>query len=77
VLNPEEIVISKEDVEAIEKNLISTLSSLEKQVLNLYLSGKSYQAIAQVLNRPVKSIDNALQRVKAKLEKHLNAEKNK
>ena len=77
VLNPEEIVISKEDVEAIEKNLISTLSSLEKQVLNLYLSGKSYQAIAPVLNRPVKSIDNALQRVKAKLEKHLNAEKNK
>ena len=47
------------------------LSDLELEVLELYLNGKSYQYIADRLNRDVKSIDNALQRVKRKLEKHL------
>ena len=77
VLNPEEIIISKEDIGAIEQNLMMNLSSLEKQVLNLYLGGKSYQEIAALLGRQVKSIDNALQRVKTKVERHLATEKEK
>ena len=47
------------------------LSELELQVVEYYLNGKSYQYIADKLQRDVKSIDNALQRVKRKLEKHL------
>ena len=48
------------------------LSDLEMEVLTSYLEGKSYQEIAHDLNRHVKSIDNALQRVKRKLEKSLD-----
>ncbi len=77
VLNPEEIIISKEDIDAIEHSLDSNLSVLEKNVLNLYLNGKSYQEIAKLLDRQVKSIDNALQRIKAKIEKHLSARNQK
>jgi RNA polymerase sporulation-specific sigma factor len=47
------------------------LSGLEWEVLSLYLQGKSYIEIAEELDRHVKSIDNALQRVKRKLEKFL------
>ena len=47
------------------------LSDLEREVLALYLDGQSYQEISDELNRHVKSIDNALQRVKRKLEKYL------
>jgi RNA polymerase sporulation-specific sigma factor len=42
-------------------------------VLQLYVEGKSYQEIAEMLNRHVKSIDNALQRIKRKLDMHLRA----
>ena len=47
------------------------LSDLERKVLSLYLDGQSYQEISEELNRHVKSIDNALQRVKRKLERYL------
>ena len=47
------------------------LSDLERKVLALYLDGHSYQEISEELNRHVKSIDNALQRVKRKLERYL------
>ena len=46
------------------------LSELEAEVLQLYMDGKSYQEIADMLDRHVKSIDNALQRIKRKLEQH-------
>ena len=49
------------------------LSDLEREVLALYLDGQSYQEISDELNRHVKSIDNALQRVKRKLEKYLDS----
>jgi len=49
------------------------LSDLEREVLALYLDGQSYQEISGELNRHVKSIDNALQRVKRKLEKYLES----
>jgi RNA polymerase sporulation-specific sigma factor len=71
ITNPEEIIISREEFIYIEKKMGEILSSLEWKVLMAYLEGKSYQEIAQELKRHVKSIDNALQRVKRKLEKYL------
>jgi RNA polymerase sporulation-specific sigma factor len=69
--NPEEIYISQEEYNDIEDKIAKILSDLERKVLMLYLDGRSYQEIAVDLNRHVKSIDNALQRVKRKLEKYL------
>jgi len=71
ITNPEEIIISREEFVFIEKKMGEILSSLEWKVLMAYLEGKSYQEIAVDLKRHVKSIDNALQRVKRKLEKYL------
>ena len=71
VTDPEELIISKEELKRIESKMNELLSDLELQVVELYLNGKSYQYIADRLKRDVKSIDNALQRVKRKLEKHL------
>jgi RNA polymerase sporulation-specific sigma factor len=71
ITNPEEIIISREEFTFIEKKMGEILSSLEWKVLMAYLEGKSYQEIAVELKRHVKSIDNALQRVKRKLEKYL------
>ena len=72
VANPEDMLISQEDVGLIEERIGQMLSSLEREVLSAYLDGKSYQEIALELDRHVKSIDNALQRVKRKLEKFLD-----
>ena len=71
VTDPEELIISKEELKHIESRMNELLSDLELQVVEYYLNGKSYQYIADKLKRDVKSIDNALQRVKRKLEKHL------
>lgn len=71
ISDPEELVISKEERQKIEDKMNEVLSPLEIQVIKLYLDGKSYQEIAEELNRHSKSIDNALQRVKRKLEKFL------
>lgn len=71
VANPEDMIISREEFDDIENKMNDILSNLEWQVLMSYLDGKSYQEIAVELNRHVKSIDNALQRVKRKLEKHV------
>lgn len=72
VADPEELVIGKEEMNNIEKEISQVLSGLEMEVLMSYLDGKSYQEIACDLDRHAKSIDNALQRVKRKLEKCLN-----
>ena len=69
---PEELLISQEDYSSVENRISEVLSDLEMEVLNSYLEGKSYQEIAEDLGRHVKSIDNALQRVKRKLEKSLD-----
>ncbi|MBQ7849514.1 MAG: RNA polymerase sporulation sigma factor SigH [Clostridia bacterium] len=69
--NPEEMLISQEDLAGIHQRIDEVLSGLEQEVLSAYLAGKSYQQIADNLGRHVKSIDNALQRVKRKLEKYL------
>ena len=68
-LNPEELVIDKENVDRLEMLIERELSSFEKQVLDLYLTGMGYQQIAKVLGRDDKSTDNALQRIKTKLRK--------
>ena len=73
ITDPEELMISREEFEDIENKMGEILSSLEWKVLMYYLEGKSYQEIAGDLNRHVKSIDNALQRVKRKLEKYLES----
>lgn len=73
VSNPEDLVISREEFLDIEGKMADILSDLEWRVLMAYLDGKSYQEIAVDLNRHVKSIDNALQRVKRKLEKYMEA----
>ena len=71
VSDPEEMIINREEFAGIEVKMGEILSHLEWKVLSRYLQGRSYQEIAVELNRHVKSIDNALQRVKRKLEKYL------
>lgn len=67
--NPEELLIDRENVELIEKTIEKELSSFEKQVLDLYLTGMKYTQIARVLGKDDKSTDNALQRIKNKLKR--------
>ena len=69
--NPEDMIINQENLGNIHQKINEVLSGLEQEVLTAYLDGKSYQEIAEALGRHVKSIDNALQRVKRKLEKYL------
>ena len=71
ISDPEEMIINRENLGNIHNRINEVLSSLEQEVLRAYLDGKSYQEIAETLGRHVKSIDNALQRVKRKLEKYL------
>ena len=71
ISDPEELIISQEQLKFIEEEIAKVLSELELEVLTSYLDGKSYQEIASDLDRHEKSIDNALQRVKRKLEKCL------
>jgi RNA polymerase sporulation-specific sigma factor len=72
VTDPEDLIIGREEFGDIEEKMGEILSDLEWKVLMSYLDGRSYQEIAGDLNRHVKSIDNALQRVKRKLERYLD-----
>lgn len=65
--NPEEIYINQEEYRLLRERISDALSGFELQVLGAFLSGQSYQEIADALNRQVKAIDNALQRIKKKL----------
>ena len=67
--NPEQLLIDKENVISLERKIEEELSTFEKQVLDLYLTGMSYSQIARVLGRDEKSTDNALQRMKSKIRK--------
>lgn len=71
VSDPEELLINQEEFDDIELKMGEILSDLERKVLMHYLDGRSYQEISEDLNRHVKSIDNALQRVKRKLERYV------
>ena len=75
VTNPEDLYISQEELSNIQAQIDEMLSDLEKKVLDAFMDGKSYQEIAELLGRHVKSIDNALQRVKRKLFKLLEENK--
>lgn len=68
-LSPEELLIDRENVENLEKTIERELSTFEKQVLDLYITGMSYVQIAKVLGKDEKSTDNALQRIKGKLKR--------
>ena len=75
LVNPEALLIGQENKSILEDRMTKSLSSFETRVLALYLQGGSYFEIARILHKPEKSIDNALQRVKKKLERLLE-EKN-
>ena len=67
-IDPQELLINREKYRNLQFQLMKTLTKLEWEVLRLYLQGCSYEEIAKQLNRHEKSIDNALQRVKRKVE---------
>lgn len=69
--DPADEVVSQEQIDAIRRSMTENLSSLEVEVLRLYVEGKSYNEIGTHLGRHVKSIDNALQRIKRKLDYHM------
>ena len=71
LLNPESMIISREDMDSMRDKLSSILSKLELDVLYKYIEGKSYQEISNETGHHTKAIDNALQRVKKKLQKIL------
>lgn len=74
--NPEILFFGKEYTEAFEENLKHELSPLENRVLYLHLMGTKYKTIAELIGKGPKTVDNALQRIKAKAEKLLEAENN-
>lgn len=76
ILNPEALLIGREDKHFMETQIIKMLSDFEKRILLLYLRGKTYYEISCIVEKSEKSIDNALQRVKKKIEKYLNEKKN-
>ena len=71
VLDPAEEVCQREGMAAIHDSIRHLLSGLEVEVLDLHVEGRSYQEIGESLGRHVKSVDNALQRIKRKLEHHV------
>ncbi|MCR5775780.1 MAG: sigma-70 family RNA polymerase sigma factor [Lachnospiraceae bacterium] len=68
---PEQVVLSNEKSEEIERAIEEELSSFEKNVLELYVTGMSYSDIADVLGKNEKAMDNAIQRIRGKLKKYL------
>ena len=73
VSDPEELFIGRENYESMAKHIEESLSKLERSALELYLRGYSYQHIARTLDKSVKCVDNAIQRVKKKLEVQMRA----
>ncbi len=69
--DPESRVISSQELAILEEYFSEVLSELETEVLHRYIAGQSYSEIAEELDRHVKSIDNALQRIKRKLDSYL------
>ena len=65
--NPEQLMIDQENLELFWEKVRNSLSKMERQVLDEYLSGKNYQQISESMGKPPKTIDNALQRIKSKI----------
>ncbi|MDZ5472419.1 RNA polymerase sporulation sigma factor SigH [Bacillus sp. 31A1R] len=74
-LDPEELIINQEEFNTMKNKMSELLNELELEVLYLYLDGQSYKEISEELNRQVKAIDNALTRVKRKLDKYITKER--
>ncbi len=70
--NPEDIVLKREQIADISLKMDEVLSSFESQVMAYYIQGVSYQEIGKRLGKSSKAIDNALQRIKRKIEKYLS-----
>ena len=70
--DPARVAVSADELRALQKHFDEVLSDLEAQVLRHHVEGKSYDQIAAMLQRHVKSVDNALQRIKKKLQVHLD-----
>ncbi|MCI9515501.1 MAG: RNA polymerase sporulation sigma factor SigH [Lachnospiraceae bacterium] len=66
-INPEELVIGREDREQMHREMKKRLSGFETQVLEAYLEGMNYKEIGEALGKPAKAIDNALQRIRKKI----------
>jgi RNA polymerase sporulation-specific sigma factor len=71
VADPADVVISHEEVKHLSATMRASLTRLETDVLNLYMEGRSYEEIAGALGNHVKAIDNALQRIKRKLQRYI------
>jgi RNA polymerase sporulation-specific sigma factor len=72
--DPAEAVVSADEVRALQQHFDEVLSDLEQQVLRHHLQGRSYEEISAMLQRHVKSVDNALQRIKRKVGDHLQSQ---
>lgn len=70
--DPLDTITKKEYYQTVEDAIDKNLSSFEKQVLSRYINGKSYVRIAEELNTQVKSVDNAIQRIRKKAIKNMN-----
>jgi len=70
--NPEDVVIHQEALRALESAIESQLTQLEAQVLARFLEGSSYAEIAETVGRSPKSVDNAVQRIRRKIGRHLS-----
>ena len=71
-VNPEDMLISYENLDEIRQKINCSLSEKEKNVFDLYMAGESYQSIGHALSMSVKSVDNALQRIRRKLKKQFS-----
>ena len=74
--DPLDTITKKEYFSSVENVIDSSLSDFEKKVLNRYVQGESYVKIAERLDAPVKSVDNAIQRIRKKPAKNIQAESN-
>ena len=74
--DPLDTITKKEYFSSVENVIDSSLSDFEKKVLNRYVQGESYVKIAERLDSPVKSVDNAIQRIRKKTAKNIQAESN-
>jgi RNA polymerase sporulation-specific sigma factor len=72
VADPADVVISAEEIKGLSRTMRESLTELEGDVLRLYMQGRSYEEIAGALGNHVKSIDNALQRVKRKVQQYID-----
>lgn len=72
--DPLDMLTKKEYYQIVENTIDKSLSNFEKKVLNCYIQGESYNEIAQRLQAPVKSIDNAIQRIRKKAIKGMQNE---